>query len=710
MKILTTIGKIVIVVQIIMLTVVSVFAQAQQAQQKGSTEYDIQHYRIEADIVPAQQLLKSRAEIKLIPEVDTRTLIFELNGSLTVKKITRVDGSAVLSTQTSGVQVLKPVGKPADTSTQKPAKGGAELQFIQDNRENMNVRIDLGSVVPAGQTVVLNFEYEGALDSPQGGPISNARLAYVGNTGSYLFYAARWFPFHDYAADRATYNISIKVPKGEVVAGYSDVPVVSSPFVDSKTKEEFVTYTFSSSKPVLPGNFASSKYIVKSFNRGGFVVDFFVKPGDEKYVDFSAEVVAKHLEYYSAKFGPYAYGNKLIIAETDDDTLGTYSGPGIIFVSPQALTTGIEEKLSRETSYQWWGLTVGLNSFDDVWLSQGLGQFSTLLYVRDNGNETLFKQALQAELEKALAFEQSASIRQAPLQLDDQSPAFRSVIIDKGALVFVMLRQLIGEDKFDKMLATYYKKFSGKKVKIDEFEAFASKEAGRDLRFFFGQWIDSTGVPEFRAEYRILRTKDGFRVPGTIKQDLDTFEMPVEVILKTEAGNEREVLQLKGTSADFNFTTKSKPVDVVIDPDAKIIRTSDDLKQGVIVRRGIEHFREMEYVEAEQQFQAAIKLNRSNSWAWYNLGILYIAQRNWKKGLDAFDQSLSGSLRPDWIEVFSHIYRGNCWDMLDQRERAVAEYKKALDTGNNYDNAQAIAQGYLAEPYGKKTKTASSGT
>ena len=345
---------------------------------------------------------------------------------------------------------------------------------------------------------------------------------------------------------------------------------------------------------------------------------------------------------------------------------------------------------------------VGLKSFDDAWLWHGLAEFSTLLYVKDNENETLYLQTVQAELEKALAFEQSASIHNAPKDLDDQAAPYRSVIFNKGALVFNMLRQLIGEEKFDKMLSDYYAKNQGRNVTVDEFEALASKTAGRNLRFFFGQWVESTGVPEFRSDYQMLRTKDGFRVPGTVKQDLDTFEMPVDIVLRTEAGPERQTLIMKGPSADFNIMTKSKPIEVIVDPDAKIMRSSPELREGVIVRRGIEHFREQEYVEAEQQFQAAIKLNRSNSWAWYNLGLVYMTQRNWNKALDAFDQTLNGNLRPNWVEVWSYIYRGNSWDSIGQRERAIAEYNKAISNGNNYDNAQATAQGFLSEPFGKK--------
>ena len=672
--------------------------------QKGATDIDVQHYKIDAELIPASQLLKARAEVRFVPQSETRSVVFEMNGSLTIKRITRVDASA--SPATGAVapgfrgQSLKSAPPKAKDASPQPASDG--LQFIQDNRENMNVRIDLGNVVPAKQPLALAFEYEGALESPQGGPISNARLAYVGDQGSYLFYAARWFPFHEYVGDRATYAINVKVPKGVLVAGYSEQPVVPVPMTDQKTKEEFTTWSFTCSKPVLPGSLAAAKYIVHTSNRGGFTIDFYVKAGDEKWADHASDVIGKHLEYYSSKFGRYAFGNRLIIAETDEETVETYSGPGVMFVSPRALTSGIDEKLAREVAYQWWGQAVGLKSFDEAWLWHGLAEFSALLYVKDNENETLYLQTVQAELEKALAFEQSASIRNAPKDLDDQTAPYRSVVFNKGALVFNMLRQLMGEEKFDQMLRDYYAKNEGRNVTLDEFEALATKTAGRNMRFFFGQWVESTGVPEFRSDYQMLRTKDGFRVPGTVKQDLDTFEMPVDILLRTEAGPERQTLMMKGSSADFNIMTKSKPIEVIVDPDAKTIRSSEELRQGVIVRRGIEHFREQEYIEAEQQFQAAIKLNRGNSWAWYNLGLVYMTQRNWNKALDAFDQALNGNLRPNWVEVWSYIYRGNSWDSIGQRERAIAEYNKAISNGNNYDNAQAAAQGFISEPFGKK--------
>ncbi len=684
-------------------------------EKKGNAEFDVQNYKIEADLNPAEQKLRGRAEVTLVPQTETRSVVFEMNGSLTITKVTLKSGAPMVAAPVNAtvippkpaipVSPRKTVTPAINTASTKPAPAvpaSNNLQFVQDNRENMNVRVDLGGVVPAKSTVTIVFEYEGALESAQGGPMQNARLAFVGNSGSYLFYAARWFPFHEYAADRSTYQITLTVPKGMSAVGYSEQPVVGIP---SGTK---TAYTFSSTKPLLPGNFAVSQYIAKPYGFGGLTVEIYAKVGDEKSADRVAAVIGKHLEYYSSKFGSYAYGNKLIVAEVDDETLESYSGAGILFLNSKAFAQGNEELLAREAAYQWWGQTVGIKSFDDAWLMQGLAQFSGLLYIRDNNNESQFQQAMQAELEKALAFEQAASIRNAPKQLDDQSAAFRSVIYYKGAVVFNMMRQLLGEDKFDAFIKSYYAQYAGKNVSIDDFETIASKALGRNMRSFFGQWVDSTGVPEFTADWRMLRNKEGFRVPGTVRQNIEAFEMPVDVIVKTEAGAERQTLVLKGTSADFDVQTKSKPLDIIIDPDSKIMRSSDELRQAVVVRRGIEHIREMEYMEAEQQLNAAIKLNRGNSWAWYNLGLLCMAQRNYQKALDSFDQALNGNVRPDWVEVWSYIYRGNAWDAIDQRERALTEYNKAISNGSNYDNAQAIAQKFIEQKFDPKAKSVAS--
>jgi aminopeptidase N len=653
-----------------------VSAKSQQpAPQQIASRFDVTNYRIEAQIIPEQHMLRAGADITFVPLDATRSVVFELNGSLHIESIEK-DG--------------------------KPLTG-----FVQDavgvGALGPSVRIDLGQVVPANQPVMLRIRWSGALISPEGGPLATKRLAYVGTEGSYLMYASRWFPFHDYAADRATSDITLIVPSGLQVAGTSDDPVVAQ----ASPKEGAVRYRFVHRQPVLIGNFAAGQYINKNLRYANYELRLYAMPGSEKRLEAYAELAGRVLEFYSKRYGAPLFGNRLVIVQIDDESLDAYSGPGMIFLSSKMFDTTRpvpEEKLQREIAYQWWGQSVGLKSFDDAWLSQGLAEWSAFAFRESTLSAGGLDGAQREQQERALTFEQTASIARAPGALDDQSAAYQSIVFYKGSMVFRMLRETIGRDNFDRLLRTYLETYRGKNASIDDFEKLASKISNDNLRYFFAQWVEGTGVPEFTVDYQIIRTRSGkFRTRGTVKQNLETLRMPVELLLRAEGDNQQTTVRVEGRSEDFDFESNGQPIEVVVDPNNKILRMSDELRVSIIARRGIEQMKEGVYAEAQQQFEAALKLDRSNSWVYYNLGLLFLEQRNWQQALDNFDASLNGTLKPTWIEVWAHIKRGNAYDARGDRNKAVYEYQKAVQSGIDYDNAQATAKKYLASPYDPKS-------
>src|ERR1700752_5232058 len=227
--------------------------KSQPAPQQAASRFDVTHYRIEAQIIPDQHLLRAGADVTFVPLDATRSVVFELNGSLRVESIEK-DG--------------------------KPLTG-----FVQDavgvGALGPSVRIDLGQVVPANTPLTLRIRWAGALVSPEGGPLATKRLAYVGPEGSYLMYASRWFPFHDYAADRATSDITLIVPAGLQVAGTSDDPVTPQP----NPKDGVIRYRFVHRQPVLIGNFAAGQYINKNLRFGNYDLQLYAMPGSEKRID-----------------------------------------------------------------------------------------------------------------------------------------------------------------------------------------------------------------------------------------------------------------------------------------------------------------------------------------------------------------------------------------------------------------------------------------
>jgi len=110
--------------------------------------------------------------------------------------------------------------------------------------------------------------------------------------------------------------------------------------------------------------------------------------------------------------------------------------------------------------------------------------------------------------------------------------------------------------------------------------------------------------------------------------------------------------------------------------------------------------------ETKPEFEEALKLDRSNSWIYYHLGLLFLEQRNYDLAIDNFKAALSGNISPPWLSVWSNIKMGNAYDAKGDRNRAVSAYKRAADLGDNYDNAQEAVKRYQATPYDPKESKA----
>lgn len=673
-----------------LLTVLSLPTFAQAVKRAA---FDVTNYAMDVSLAPTDRKINATVDVSFTPLEDTRSVSFELNGSLKVDSVSRIDRTA------GTLQSRTPAKANASPATSQNA-----ITFVQDQTNSTDlgphVRIEFGDAVTKGTPVILRFKYSGILDSPSGGPLLSKRLAYIGDNYGYLMYAARWFPFHDYAADVATADVNITIPAGFQVVGYSDSPVASTG----------TRYHFIQSSPALPGNFAYGKFTPRSMHVGEQEVQFYAKPGTDAVIAAYGETLDKALDYYTKRFGPSDSGKRLAVVEIDDESLDFYSSRGMLFVSQRPFEEARDvtlDRLQREAAYQWWGLTVGLKSFDDAWLSQGLAEYSAFSLRESMLDGAKLDAARRELLEKSLTFEQAASLLRAPANLDDQSIGYQYVMYAKGAFVFKLLRDTLGDAKFDQLLKTYLQEFRGKSASIDDFEKLTTRIAGQNMRYFFARWVESTGVPEFTSDYLIIRTRGGkFVARGTVKQNYDNLRLPVEVQLRSEGdqGLKTVTVDMQEASADFNIEATGKPLAVVIDPNYKLLRISPDLRVSSIARRGIEQFKEGNYVEAQTQFEAALKLDRSNSWIYYHLGLLFLEQRNFDLAIDNFKAALGGNLNPAWLSVWSNIKMGNAYDAKGDRTRAVAAYKRAEALGDNYDSAQEAVKKYMAAPFDPKEK------
>jgi hypothetical protein len=289
-------------------------------------------------------------------------------------------------------------------------------------------------------------------------------------------------------------------------------------------------------------------------------------------------------------------------------------------------------------------------------------------------------------------------------RLEDYSPELWALTGSKGAAVMNMLRYIIGDQKFYQGLKDFSQKNAWKSVTTDDFQKAMEDASGQKLGYFFIQWIESSGAPEFKLEYTVYRTEKGFRVMGKIAQDLDTFRMPVDLKIETEGNPETQKVEVVGTSSEFSVDTFGKPKNIVIDPNNRVLRYSPQVRVAVAIRRGEQYMELSEFGDALKEYQKALETTRNSSLAHYRIAEVYFLQSNYQPAANEFRESLNGDLEPKWTEVWARINLGKIFDITGQRDRAVNEYNLAIRTKDDTQGAQEEASKYLKTPYERQKR------
>lgn len=632
------------------------------AQEKGSrARIDVQHYVINADVNPRTQALSANVQVRLVPLDDNiTTASFELNNALNVSRIVDDTGRQI----------------PASRSTQ-----------------DFSIRLSFPTPLQKGRPSTLTFTYDGRLNGSEDSPVYGIKFAAIHNDYAYLLYPARWFPVNDYTVDRYTADMKISVPAGNRVIGSGDETA-------DKAAGDKVTYTFHYMHPSFPGSIAvvRDEPPVKVSSEGVNTTLFFREK--KNMANAYGEEIGKVMTYLSSVYGPPPKSG-LTVIETENGTPNGYSAPGLLFLSPKGIGDQVGSRLiANQIARQWWGTLVSPSSRNHMWLQNGNARYAEMLYLEHANGPAALDQEVHDTYVEALTVENPPVIQAS--RLEDYSPEYWAVTASKGAAVLNMLRWVMGDEGFFKLLRAFPDQYSWQSVSTDQFAKAAETISGQNLQYFFIQWIESSGAPEFKMDYTVFRTSKGFRVMGKIAQDLDTFKMPVELKIETEGNPEEKRIDVVGTSSEFTVDTFGKPKSVIIDPSGKVLRYTKPMRVAVAIRRG-EQFAEVgEFGDSLKEYQKALDVSRSSSLAHYRVGELFFLQNNYQSAANEFRESLNGDLEPKWTEVWAHIHLGWIFDITGQRERAVNEYNLALRTRDNTQGAQEQAAKYLKSPYERK--------
>jgi len=636
-------------------------AIAAPAQERRS-RIDVEQYTIDAEISPATGSLAVKAVVRFTPLDDNvNSAAFDLNNALNV--------SRVLDAQDKQVPASR-------------------------NQQDSTVRLSFEQPIPKGQPVTIAFYYDGRLTGQEDSPVYGIKFAAIHPDFAYLLYPARWFPVSGYTTDRFTADVRVTVPTGYTVLGSG---------IDSRQAAgDKNVFEFKFEHPSFPGSIAVVKGDAVKVASEGVTTSLYFRGPEADMAQAYGEQTGKTMSYFTGMFGLPPYAN-LTVVETEEGAPNGYAAPGLIFLAPRGIGRQLSPKLiANQVSRQWWEELVGPSTRNHLWLTNGLAAYSELLWTEHASGPAAMESQARDTMVEALTVDNVPLIQSA--RLEDYSPELWALTGSKGAAVLNMLRYVMGDDKFFQTLKAYTQQYAWKSVNTDDFRKLADDASGQSLDYFFIQWIESSGAPEFKLEYTIFRTPKGFRVMGKISQDLDTFRMPVDLKIETEGNPEQKRVEVVGTSSEFSVDTFGKPKNVIIDPGNRVLRYGNEVRVAVAIRRG-EQFAELsEFGDALKEYQKALETTRNSSLANYRIAEIFFLQQNWQAAANSFREVLNGDLDPKWTEVWAHINLGKIFDVTGQRERAVNEYNLAIRTKDNTQGAQEEAAKYLKTPYERQRR------
>ncbi|MGB9196607.1 MAG: M1 family aminopeptidase [Terriglobales bacterium] len=654
-----------------LLVVLAVLATAAAAAEKPRMHVD--DYQLAVELLPETHHLTAHAIVKVTALEDLSTVSFQLNNALRVTKL--VDAN----------------NKPLNP---------------ERNTNDSSIRFALNSSLQKNSSTTFSFDYEGTLENADDSPVQGLKLAYVGPDTSYLLYSGLWFPVSGYGTNRFTATVSVTVPAHMLVigSGKDSVPENGGKTADKKlavptSLGNSKTFLFRWSKASFPGTIIAGSFKEYKSDEAGIDLHIFFKPNHESFESEYASTAVKEFTYFITQYG-IPPSSRLQVVEIPDDTVPSAYAPEIAAIASRAVSERVNYRLLANTiAHQWWGVSVTPATKDDWWISDGFARYSEARYVESAVGAGGLEEMVKDMSVGALAYD-SVPLSSAD-KLDFYSPEFQSLVTDKGAMILHMLRYVVGDTKYLTIMRGFATQYAGKPATTDDFRKLVEKVYGQRLTWFFSQWMDSTSAPEFKTKYTIYRlgNNKGFRIVGAIQQDLDLFRMPVRLRIDTDGKTEEKRIEVVGTDSPFSVETFGRPRRISVDPDNHVLTNSKDIRLRSSIVRGQGLISQGDLAGALSEFNKALEVNKNSSLAHYRIAEVFFMQRNYQSSANAYRESLNGDGDPRWTEVWSHLQLGKIFDITGQRERAVNEYRQAIQTNDNTQGALDEARRYMQKAY-----------
>jgi len=313
-----------------------------------------------------------------------------------------------------------------------------------------------------------------------------------------------------------------------------------------------------------------------------------------------ADEIGAALEYMTARFGPPAL--KTLTVSPVPASFGQ-GFPGLIYLSTLSYL-GTESKpitslreyqqlffseilSAHETAHQWWGNVVTSATYHDEWLMEALANYSALLYLeRRKGARALelildeYRNSLLSKTPNGRVIDSVGPIvLGARLRASPAPQAWETITYRKGSWIVHMLRRLMGDEQFSKMLGELRRRYEWKGISTEQFRALAveflpPKMPDPKLEVFFDQWVYGTGIPSLEMKYSVRGKPPAVRVTGTVTQTGVGAHFSALVPVEIQVARGKSVIQWVQASAEpapFSVSLKQAPLKVQLDPNFSVL-------------------------------------------------------------------------------------------------------------------------------------------
>jgi aminopeptidase N len=464
---------------------------------------------------------------------------------------------------------------------------GAPAEFTYDAGK---LRVSIPSRARVGDTIDVEVAYHG---HPDDGliiqqNIHGDRTVFADNWPDR---ARFWFPSIDHPSDKATVAFTISAPaewtlvaNGSLVASgntpdvFSALPREIAPISSDagtarrvwqwRTDRPIPTYTME----IGAARFATAPP-VRSCAAGRCVdVTWWAFPADAAAMQRSVARADAMVRYFAEVVGPYEY-EKLAHVESSTIFQGM-ENTSAIFYPEKALAEGrtIERIVAHETAHQWFGDSVTIFDWHDVWLSEGFADYFEALFYEHVDGAAAFKERMREGRDRYL----KSPVVQRPV-IDPAESDLLALLnrnsYDKGAWVLHMLRTMIGDRAFFSGIQAFYQQHRLANATTADLRAALERSSGRPLDWFFRQWLYEPGYPKLRVRW----TRDSGRreVVITIEQtqpsSWPTFRLPLTIQI-AGATTTRQRVELTARTQTFRVRASGEPTHVTVDPDEEILK------------------------------------------------------------------------------------------------------------------------------------------